>query len=246
MGIFDKLFKKEMKTPYYKGSKKDFNKYISGYARNLVQNITKKYKKEVGKCEHCGVSNVELDAAHIHGRGRKDIIDHILNNSRGIEIVEVNLDDFEKMFIKAHKPINQTIKILCKKCHRVYDNISEQKTKRVSKIKETAIPNIKKTKEKLKIGRLVRTKMDELIENDLLSDQEIEKLQRADYSRDKLHIQYPLLKRALHSDSNNILRYWAGKKIIRGNEYFICSEWYEQPSNNDRPHFLAWYRTIIK
>ena len=116
------------------------------------------------------------------------------------------------MFIKAHKPINQTIKILCKKCHRVYDNISEQKTKRVSKIKETAIPNIKKTKEKLKIGRLVRTKMDELIENDLLSDQEIEKLQRADYSRDKLHIQYPLLKRALHSDSNNIPRYWAGKK----------------------------------
>ena len=47
MGIFSKLFKKEIKTPYYKGSKKDFNKYISGYARNLVQNITKKHKKEV-------------------------------------------------------------------------------------------------------------------------------------------------------------------------------------------------------
>ena len=109
---------------------------------------------------------------------------------------------------------------------------------------------INKTKntsnERLAIGKLVRSKMDELIENDLLSDQEIEKLQRADYSRDKLHIQYPLLKRVLHSDSNNIPRYWAGKKIIRGNEYFICSEWYEQPSNNDRPHFLAWYRTIIK
>ena len=102
------------------------------------QNITKKHKKEVGKCEHCGLSNIELDAAHIHGRGRKDIIDAILNNSRGIEIVEVNLDDFEKMFVEAHKPINQTIKILCKKCHRAYDNVSEEKTKRASKIKEIA------------------------------------------------------------------------------------------------------------
>jgi len=246
MGVFDKLFKKEMKSPYYKGSKKNFNKYFSGYARNLVQNITKKYKKEVGKCEDCGVSNIELDAAHIHGRGRKDIINDILNNFRGIDIVEVNLDDFETMFIKAHKPINQTIKILCKKCHRAYDNKPEEKIKRVSKIKEIVEPNINKTPEKLKIGKLVRTKMDELIDNDLLSDQEIEKLQRPDYSRATLHIQYPLLRRVLHSDPNNIPRYWAGKKTIRGNEYFICSEWYEQPNNNDRPYFLAWYRTIIK
>ena len=156
------------------------------------------------------------------------------------------MDDFEKMFVEAHKPINQTIKILCKKCHRAYDNVSEEKTKRASKIKEIAGPNINKTPEKLKIGRLVRTKMDELIENDLLSDQEIEKLQKVDYSKAKLHIQYPLLKKALHTDSNNIPRYWAGKKNIRGNEYFICSEWYEQPNNNDRPHFLAWYRTMKK
>ena len=125
----------------------------------------------------------------------------------------------------------------------------ENNIRRISDKKVEVKTMINKTKnisnERLAIGKLVRTKMDELIENDLLSDQEIEKLQRADYSRDKLHIQYPLLKRALHSDSNNIPRYWAGKKIIRGNEYFICSEWYEQPSNNDRPHFLAWYRTII-
>jgi len=68
------------------------------------------------------------------------------------------------------------------------------------------------------------------LENDLLSDQEIEKLQRKDYSKAKLHIQYPLLRRILPNDPNNIPRYWVARKTIRGHEYVICSEWYEQPS----------------
>ncbi len=88
--------------------------------------------------------------------------------------------------------------------------------------------------------------MKSLIENDLLNDQEIIKLQRADYSRETLHIQYPLLKKALTSDPNNIPRYWAGKVKIKNNYYFICSEWYEQSTNNDRPYFEAWYREKSK
>jgi len=73
------IFKKELKTPYYKGSKKDFNKYFSGYGRNLVQRITKSHKTKIGKCEHCGVANTELDAAHVHGKERKEIIYNILH-----------------------------------------------------------------------------------------------------------------------------------------------------------------------
>ena len=241
-----RLFSKRIEntnSPLYKGNKKDFNKYFSGYARNLVQSITKKYKKEIGKCEHCGVSNLVLDAAHINGRGRKDIIDNILKKFRSGDIVEVNLMDFEKMFIIAHQPINQTIKILCKKCHRAYDNKPEEKLNRVSNKKETTVH---KTTEKLKVGKLVKSKMEELIEKDLLSDNEINKLQRADYSRQTLHIQYPLLRKARASDPNKIPKYWAGTKTIRGNKYFICSEWYEQPSNNDRPHFLNWYRKLLQ
>ena len=244
-----RLFSKRVEntsSPVYKGNQKDFNKYFSGYARNLVQSITKKYKKEIGKCEHCGVSDLVLDAAHIDGRGRKDIIDSILKEFRKDDIVEVNLKDFETMFIKAHQPINQTIKILCKKCHRAYDNKPEEKLNRVSNKKEKTETVVHKTKEKLKVGKLVKSKMEELIEKDLLSDEEINKLQRADYSKQTLHIQYPLLRKARASDPNNIPRYWAGTKTIRGNEYFICSEWYEQPSNNDRPYFLNWYRKLLK
>ncbi len=28
--------------------------------------------------------------------------------------------------------------------------------------------------------------------------------------------------------------------------FFICSEWYEKPNNNDKPHFLNWYSKIVK
>ena len=87
--------------------------------------------------------------------------------------------------------------------------------------------------------------MEELINKNLLSDTEIINLQRKDYSREKLHIQYPLLRKVLPND-RKIDRYWVKKYIIKGKEYFICSEWYEKPNNNDKPHFLNWYRKIVK
>ena len=96
----------------------------------------------------------------------------------------------------------------------------------------------------MRIGKFVRTSMMELIKEDMLTESEIIKVQRADYSRQHLHIQYPLLRRALPSDPNNIPRYWAGKVKIKDNYYFICSEWYEQPTNNDRPYFVHWLRRV--
>ena len=71
------------------------------------------------------------------------------------------------------------------------------------------------------------------------------KLQKADYSKDQLHIQYPLLRKVLSTDPNKIPRYWTGKQTIKGKKYFICSEWYEQPNNNDRPYFERWFKKII-
>ncbi|MEH6536658.1 MAG: DNA/RNA helicase domain-containing protein [Psychroserpens sp.] len=113
---------------------------------------------------------------------------------------------------------------------------NEQKQK--SNIAPSSEPNYER------IGKLVKRELTVLISQNLLSDSEIRNLQRADYSREHFHIQYPLLKKALNSDPNNIDRYWAGKVKIKGSEYFICSEWYEQPTNNDRPYFLRWLRKI--
>ena len=97
---------------------------------------------------------------------------------------------------------------------------------------------------KEKIGKFVKRRMLELIKNDLLTNEEIRNLQRPDYSKKELHLNYPLLRLALPTDPNNIPRYWAGKVTIRKKKYFICSEWYEQPTNNDRPYFIRWLRKI--
>ena len=67
-----------MSNPYFKGSEKDFIIFFGGYSRNLVQSITRKHKKEINKCEHCGISEVQLDSAHISGKERKIIIVYLL------------------------------------------------------------------------------------------------------------------------------------------------------------------------
>ncbi|SFS79300.1 DUF2075 domain-containing protein [Lutibacter maritimus] len=96
-----------------------------------------------------------------------------------------------------------------------------------------------------KIGKFVKRKMHELIENDLIDNNELIKLQNLDYCINTFHLRYPLLKKKLSTDPENILRYWKGSLNIRGNRYFICSEWYEQPDNNDRPYFEKWLNKII-
>lgn len=117
-----RFFKKQINNPKFSGSKDDFNKFLSGFSRNLVQRISKSYKNKIGKCEFCGATGVELDSAHIHGMERKTIIENILNQYTTEGIVEINLKDFENELIKAHDPINEVLKILCKECHYKYDN----------------------------------------------------------------------------------------------------------------------------
>ena len=111
------------RNPTFNGTIDDFNVFMSGYCRNSVQKITRKYKSEVGKCEHCGVTGVQLDAAHIHGKERKSIIEKILKKYVEFDdIIKVDLNSFQTEFIDAHMPINETIKILCKTCHVSYDS----------------------------------------------------------------------------------------------------------------------------
>lgn len=106
----------------YEGSKDNFNKYLGGYCRNLVQKITRTYKNEIGCCEHCGERQKQLDAAHVQGKERKEIVESIISKYELNGRISINLEVFEKEFIRAHQPINEVIKILCKKCHLEYDN----------------------------------------------------------------------------------------------------------------------------
>tara|TARA_B110000211_G_C13931895_1_gene487554 strand:+ start:211 stop:867 length:657 start_codon:yes stop_codon:yes gene_type:complete len=140
--------------PVFSGSIEDFNLFFSGFCRNSVQKITRKYKLKVGSCEHCGVSDIQLESAHILGKERKAIISKILSNYIQFDnVIKINLNKFEEEFVNAHKPIEQTIKILCKKCHTKYDS-------GITNSKKTQLKTINMNKKYFEYARLTFIKED--------------------------------------------------------------------------------------
>ena len=67
----------------------------------------------------------ELEAAHIHGKERKKIIEEILKKylvDKEKYLVDIpDLEIIEKEIINAHKPMDKFFKFLCSTCHREYD-----------------------------------------------------------------------------------------------------------------------------
>ncbi len=104
---------------------KDYHKFIGPRVRNFIQSMTKKRKKELDSiCQMCNKKK-ELEAAHIHGNGRKDIIDKLLEKyfiDKDKQLIKINLSDFENELKEAHKPIDKYFKFLCSSCHKKYDS----------------------------------------------------------------------------------------------------------------------------
>lgn len=107
----------------FSGTDREFRRYIGPRLRNLVQQITKRHKATVGACEHCGAQN-NLESAHVAGRDRNEIIDLLLQNCKYNGVVTVDLVQFEEKFKVEHEPIEESIVILCNRCHREYDSAS--------------------------------------------------------------------------------------------------------------------------
>ena len=104
----------------FKGTNQEFKRYIGPRLRNLVQLLTRQHKASVAACEHCG-SGGELEAAHVHGRDRTDIVEGLLGTADPAAAVEVDLDAFEASFKAEHDPLERAFLILCTDCHRKYD-----------------------------------------------------------------------------------------------------------------------------
>lgn len=102
------------------GTHQEFRRYIGPMLRNLVQQITKIHKAEISACEHCGLKE-NLESAHVKDRDRNEIIDFILREFTTNEVITVNLSVFEKKFKEEHHPIEKSILILCRNCHKLYD-----------------------------------------------------------------------------------------------------------------------------
>lgn len=110
-------------TISYCGDLKNFTTFIGPYCRNKVNAITKSERaKRRGICEYCG-KKAELQSAHFFGIERPTIIKNILDSKFRIsaDYYEVDLPEFEKLFVAEHLPVENHIYFLCDACHNAYD-----------------------------------------------------------------------------------------------------------------------------
>ncbi|RPG28568.1 MAG: DUF262 domain-containing protein [Muricauda sp. TMED12] len=154
----------------------------------------------------------------------------------------------EKLYSQGGKSELGNITVLCSTCH----------SKVHGKVEYTTIKNIEESKpseetkkdynnhglSKLPIGKYVRQRMEEVIDENLLNYKELEKLQTEYYSKVTLDLQLPFLKKVNSPNPAKVERYWKKPLLIKGEYFLMCSEWYEQPNNNDRPYFDRWLRKL--
>lgn len=90
----------------------------------------------------------------------------------------------------------------------------------------------------LKIGKLARSVLGRILESGSVSPDELARLQTAAYSKATFDLQYPLL--AKQGSDFDTVRYYAQPIQIHGDFYYLCSQWFETPANNDRPYLIEW------
>ena len=91
-----------------------------------------------------------------------------------------------------------------------------------------------------KIGKIVKTVLKEALEKGCCSDNEINLLMRNDYSRQVFGLNFPLLsfEREMR---NGVYRYYKTPLTIKGQKFYLCSQWYEK-SSKKLENWLARHR----
>ncbi len=131
------------------GTNSEFRRYIGPRLRNLVQQITRKHRDSIGACEHCGATTA-LESAHVQGRDRNEIIDLVLGPYTSEGVVTVEIEVFEEAFKAEHQPLERSILILCRSCHRNYDD-SDFRAKKQKSVpsKLSILPTMRVSKDDL-------------------------------------------------------------------------------------------------
>ena len=91
------------------------------------------------------------------------------------------------------------------------------------------------------IGNLVKEDFRRLLAAGAADEREVQDMQDATLSKKNFHCNYPVLSKT--RDDSNKSRYYAEPVWIRGEKFFICNDWYERSTNNDRPYLLKWFMT---
>lgn len=124
----------------FQGTIQEFHHYIGPRIRNIINTFAKKERMaRDGVCETCGKTNQILESAHIHGRGRRTIIEKVLSRYPDNVFIQCDLKTVENEILEEHGTISDVFKFLCKQCHWKYDNLFP--TKRNSSA-QRASPNV--------------------------------------------------------------------------------------------------------
>lgn len=92
-----------------------------------------------------------------------------------------------------------------------------------------------------KVGEIAKDGFRYLASLDLLTDDDIIKLQNEEYSQDVLDCNYPVLVDSIDKviDKNGKRRYYKDIYRYRNNNYYLSSEWYEE----DREKLVSWLKS---
>lgn len=90
----------------------------------------------------------------------------------------------------------------------------------------------------LKVGKLANTILRSRLEKGYAKPEEIQQMQDKEYSKQTFGINFPLLVKG--GSEYERVRYYSNPLTIRGESYYLCSQWVESAVNNDRPYLIAW------
>ena len=90
----------------------------------------------------------------------------------------------------------------------------------------------------LKIGKLANTVLRRILQDGSVPDDELQLLQDKEYSKRVFDLQYPVLVK--DGTDYESIRYYSTPIEIDKERYYLCSQWFETPANNDRPHLEKW------
>ncbi|SHM82768.1 type I restriction enzyme HsdR N-terminal domain-containing protein [Polaribacter sp. KT 15] len=165
----------------------------------------------------------------------------MLSENYGEKIIEYLKSELQNEF--DTKVIDKVFKVLQVKIESKKKIVSLDNYQKPKARKYKTFENINETSGKLPIGKYVRKTFNDLVESNLIDRNEIERLQRGDYSKLTFDIQFPFLAKE-NSPYYERIRYWKNPYQINGEIYFVCSQWYEVPANNDRPYYEEWLKKM--
>ena len=90
----------------------------------------------------------------------------------------------------------------------------------------------------LKVGQIAKKHLREALEAGCATEEEVRLMQTREYSREYFGLSLPVLAKA--DTEFEWVRYYSTPLNIRGETYYMCSQWVESAVNNDRPFLIAW------